>query len=62
MEDLKLTYKGKEVNCTTSAQLNSVDYIYHKLMVDILTEGVWKDNRTGIRTISMFGPVLIHKK
>jgi len=36
--------------------LNWTDYQYHKLLIQILEEGVWKINRTGVKTISIFGP------
>lgn len=36
--------------------LNSVDYEYHSLLEKILQEGIWKQNRTGVKTLSIFGP------
>jgi thymidylate synthase len=36
--------------------LNSTDYAYHQLIEKILEEGLWKQNRTGIKTLSVFGP------
>ena len=36
--------------------LNPTDFEYHNLIVKILHEGVWKTNRTGVKTISIFGP------
>jgi thymidylate synthase len=36
--------------------LNSVDYEYHRLIEKILEEGLWKENRTGVKTLSIFGP------
>ena len=36
--------------------LNGADAAYHTLMLDILMHGKWKENRTGTRTISLFGP------
>lgn len=38
------------------AILNSVDYQYHSLIEKILEEGLWKQNRTGVKTLSIFGP------
>jgi len=39
-----------------ATKLNSADKEYHKLLADILEEGIWKENRTGTKTISIFGP------
>lgn len=39
-----------------SNSLNDADYQYHKLVEKILEEGIWKENRTGIKTLSIFGP------
>jgi len=39
----------------------NADYEYHKLLLNILVKGVWKDNRTGIKTLSLFGPQLTFK-
>jgi len=36
--------------------LNDTDYEYHSLLVKILEEGIWKENRTGVKTLSIFGP------
>jgi len=36
--------------------LNSTDYAYHQLIEKILEEGLWKQNRTGVKTLSIFGP------
>lgn len=36
--------------------LNDTDSEYHGLMEKILTDGLWKENRTGTKTISIFGP------
>jgi len=36
--------------------LNSVDYEYHTLIEKILEEGLWKENRTGTKTLSIFAP------
>lgn len=38
-----------------SSKLNSADQEYNKLLVDILENGIWKENRTGIKTLSIFG-------
>ena len=35
---------------------NETDYEYHQLLVKILHEGLWKENRTGVKTLSIFGP------
>jgi thymidylate synthase len=37
-------------------QLNETDYNYHSLLEKVLKEGIWKENRTGTRTLSIFGP------
>lgn len=36
--------------------LNSCDKEYHELLEEILRDGLWKENRTGTKTISIFGP------
>ena len=36
--------------------LNDTDDTYHSLIIQILREGVWKENRTGVKTLSIFGP------
>ena len=36
--------------------LNDTDKTYHNLVKNILSNGVWKENRTGTKTISLFGP------
>jgi thymidylate synthase len=59
MEELVLDYNGKKLHCVPSSELNTVDYVYHKLMIDILSDGVWKDNRTGTKALSLFGPQII---
>ncbi len=48
--------KYNENNNLLLSELNDVDYTYHKLLLNILNNGVWKQNRTGIKTISIFGP------
>lgn len=40
-------------------KLNDTDKIYCKLMENILENGLWKQNRTGTKTISIFGPQLV---
>lgn len=35
--------------------LNKTDSKYHKLLIKILKTGVWKENRTGTKTLSIFG-------
>jgi len=37
-------------------QLNDADYQYHQLIYQILNDGLWKQNRTGVKTLSIFGP------
>jgi len=39
-----------------ATMLNSVDYEYHSLIEKILEEALWKQNRTGVKTLSIFGP------
>jgi len=41
--------------------LNIIDKEYHSLLLKILDEGVWKQNRTGVKTLSIFGPQIIFK-
>ena len=36
--------------------LNPTDKQYHELLCKILEEGIWKQNRTGVKTLSIFGP------
>jgi thymidylate synthase len=35
---------------------NQADYEYHSLLIKILQDGLWKQNRTGTKTLSIFGP------
>lgn len=39
---------------------NSLDTQYNLLIRDVLTNGVWKQNRTGVQTKSVFGRMLRH--
>jgi len=41
--------------------LNPVDYEYHRLIEQILEEGLWKENRTGTKTLSIFAPQVTFK-
>ena len=41
---------------TSGPILNSVDYEYHQLIEKILEDGLWKENRTGTKTLSIFAP------
>ena len=41
--------------------LNSTDRTYHNLLYKILKEGIRKDNRTGVKTLSIFGPQIEFK-
>ena len=41
--------------------LFSADKEYHYLIEEILREGVWKENRTGVKTLSIFGPQVVFK-
>ena len=36
--------------------LHPHDYQYHQLIYQILLNGLWKENRTGVKTLSIFGP------
>jgi thymidylate synthase len=38
------------------SKLNDTDKTYCKLLVNILKNGIWKQNRTGTKTLSIFGP------
>jgi len=49
------------VNPADKFYFNETDKEYHLLLEKILREGVWKQNRTGIKTISIFGPQVIFK-
>jgi len=51
-------YKTNKLKDSESV-LNSVDYEYHNLIIKILREGLWKENRTGTKTLSIFGPQVI---
>jgi len=42
-----------------SQTLNDADKTYHDLLEQILEEGIWKENRTGTKTISIFGPQVV---
>jgi len=42
-------------------KVNNADKEYHSLMIDILVNGKWKENRTGTQTLSIFGPQLRFK-
>lgn len=42
-------------------QLNDADYQYHQLIYQILSDGLWKQNRTGVKTLSIFGPQVVFK-
>jgi thymidylate synthase len=44
-----------------SLRTSYADTIYHDLMANILLHGKWKDNRTGVRTLSIFGSQLKFK-
>ena len=50
-----------QVNQVSSDKLNEADHIYHSLLEQILSEGVWKENRTGTKTLSIFGPQIVFK-
>lgn len=60
---IKNIYTGDEfpVDTTLLSSLNETDKTYHKLLVKILKEGLWKQNRTGVKTLSIFGPQVIFK-
>ena len=36
--------------------LFNADKVYKELIEEILRDGVWKENRTGVKTLSIFGP------
>jgi thymidylate synthase len=60
---IKNIFTGEEfsVNPTNKFYFNETDKEYHLLLEKILREGIWKQNRTGIKTISIFGPQIIFK-
>jgi thymidylate synthase len=45
-----------DLNYEIFKHLNKTDDTYANLLLDILEQGLWKQNRTGTRTISIFGP------
>ena len=51
----KYTEEKFDINPFLSS-LNDTDEEYHHLLSKILEEGLWKQNRTGIKTLSIFGP------
>ena len=53
---IKNAYHGDEFPVNPATELNKTDREYHNLLIKILEEGVWKENRTGIKTLSIFGP------
>jgi len=55
---IKNKWNGNEfpVDEILLSSLNDTDKEYHKLLIDILKEGIWKENRTGVKTLSIFGP------
>ena len=42
-------------------QMNAADFEYHNLINEILRYGLWKENRTGVKTLSIFGPQVTFK-
>ena len=53
---IKNVFHGDEFPVNPAQNLNKTDKVYHDLLIKILEEGVWKENRTGVKTISIFGP------
>lgn len=45
----------------TIINLNDTDLKYHMLIEKILKEGIWKENRTGTKTLSIFGPQIVFR-
>jgi len=43
------------------SSMNATDYEYHNLLIKILQDGLWKENRTGTKTLSIFGPQVTFK-
>jgi len=41
---------------------NNTDFEYHNLLIQILETGIWKENRTSEKTLSIFGPQLKFEK
>lgn len=60
---IKNKWTGEEfqVNLIEYEDLNDTDFEYHCLLIKILEEGIWKQNRTGVKTISIFGPQIKFK-
>jgi thymidylate synthase len=50
-EEFPVNYSPLEI-----PKLNDTDAEYHNLLIKILKEGLWKQNRTGVKTLSIFGP------
>jgi len=53
---IKNIFHGDEFPVAPATNLNKTDKEYHDLLVKILKEGIWKENRTGTKTLSIFGP------
>lgn len=53
---IKIQTNIGEINYNNN--LNDADKMYHDLLVNILSNGIWKESRTGIKTLSIFGPQL----
>src|SRR6056297_940229 len=60
---IKNKWSGEEfpIDLQLANYLNDTDYEYHHLITKILEEGIWKQNRTGVKTLSIFGPQVTFK-
>lgn len=56
MIENKFTKERFDVPEDFSSLTNNVDFTYHSLLSKILKNGVLKENRTGVKTYSLFGP------
>jgi len=58
---IKNIYSNEYFDIEILQNLNQTDSIYNSLIYKILEEGIWKSNRTGVKTLSIFGHQLRFK-